>query len=149
MLSRLAGALAITALAIVAPACEVDTGDSGEYVDGQTAISEDGAFTVTLFHQDGAPSVGDNTFFLRVAVVDPADPEDEGRGVPNLELELAASMTHDGYDMQSVPVFTYVEDGMYQVDPVVLDRGGSWNFDFDMTVGSIQEEVVFDFFVQG
>ena len=85
MVRKLAGILAITALAIVASACDADTGDSGEYVDGQATISEDGAFTVTLFHQDGAPVVGDNTFYLRVAVVHPADPEDEGRGVPNLD----------------------------------------------------------------
>jgi hypothetical protein len=149
MARNFAGCLALAALALVAPACDQDTADSGEYVDGQAVATDNGAFTVTLFHDEGAPVVGDNTFFVRVAVVDSADPEDEGRGVPNLELDLAAAMTQNDYSMQSVPVFTYEEDGTYRVDAVLLDRTGSWNLDFDMEFGSIQEHVAFDFVVEG
>ena len=149
MVRNFLGLLALAACVLVAPACEQDSGEpTAEYVDGQSADTDDGAFQVTLFHQDGAPSVGENTFYIRVAVVDPAEPEDEGRGVPNLEVNLAASMVSDDHAMPTVPVVTYEEDGVYRVEGVMLDRPGGWSLDFDLGFNSIQEQVSFGFMVE-
>ena len=150
MARKFFGCLALAAFTMIAPACDQSSDEpSAEYVDGQSAETDDGAFTVTLFHQDGAPNVGDNTFFIRVAVVDPAIEGDEGRGVPNLEVNLAAQMTNLDYAMESVPTVTYIEDGTYQVDGVLLNKAGGWSLDFNLGFGSIQEEVSFGFMVEG
>ena len=128
----------------VAPACDTDE-QAGAYVDGMSEVTDDDAFTATLFHADGEPSWGMNTFYLRVAMPNPNDPTDEGRGVPNLDIDLAAWMSAEDFEMEVTPIVSYEGDGVYRVDGVLLDSAGSWTLDFQIDKGDITESARFSF----
>ena len=108
-------------------------------------MTDDAAFSATLFHENGEPEWGMNTFNLRVAMPNPNDPTDEGRGVPNLEIDLAAWMSAQDHEMSVEPTVTYVGDGVYRFDGVLLDSAGSWTLDFQIVAGNIVETARFDF----
>jgi hypothetical protein len=147
MLRQFFTTLCLLAAVSIAPACDGDS-ETGAYVDGQTETTDDRAFTATLFHADGEPTWGMNTFYLRVAMPNPNDPTDEGRGVPNLDVDLAAWMAAEDHEMDVNPVVSYEGDGVYRIDGVLLDSAGAWTLDFQMTIGEIVETARFDFQLQ-
>lgn len=116
--------------------------DAGEYIDGERKLTEDGAFTVVLSNEDGMATVGENTFYLRVAMPDPNDPEAEGKGIPGATVELDAYMPNDRLSMEVVPAISYVGDGEYMIEGVVLEQAGIWQLDFNIAVGQTVTETV-------
>jgi hypothetical protein len=114
------------------------------YVDGQRKAGVHGAFSVTLFHEQGAPERGANDFIVRFAMVDPARPEDEGKGVPGLTLSVDAWMPADKQSSPA-PLISYEGDGHYRLRDLRLDEDGWWRLDFVARRASITEEVHFDF----
>ena len=137
-------ALLATSL-LVAPGCDGGDTEARAYVDGQEQLTDDGEFTITLMHEDGEPAWGMNSFLIRVAMPDPNDPEAEGKGVPNLDVDLAAWMSDEDHEMDVVPTVTYEGDGFYRVDGVLLDSAGSWTLDFQVSIGAIVESARFSF----
>jgi hypothetical protein len=139
---------ALLALALVTPlaACTED-GDTefravSEFVDGMAVDSDDGAFRVVLSSEDGALGTGRNDLTVRVGFHDPSNPDDDGRGIPNADLLVDAWMPDTEVAMASEVEVTYLGDGVYSVENVVLDRVGVWNFDIDIQVGDGMHETV-------
>lgn len=145
MLRKLAASLAMTAALFVGSGCE-EPASADDYVDGRMEMTDNEAFSTTLFHAQGQPVVGDNTFYLRVAM--PAG-DGEGKGVPNVEVDLGASTLDGSFSMDAAPAVTYEGDGTYRLDHVMLDAAGPWALDFDLELGSIEEHVTFSFIVEG
>ena len=144
----LTASLAMTSLALTACDSEEapeDRGSVAAYVDGTDALTDHGAFKVTLFHDAGAPSVGTNTFYVRVAM--PAfDNMNDGTGIPSADITMSAYQLDDDAVMRSLPRVSYDGDGVYRIDDVELDAAGQWSFDFDIAVGeTIRESVSFAF----
>lgn len=144
---RVATAFALATL-IFAQACADESAPVDAYVDGQEQMTDDGAFKVTLYHQDGVAQVGDNTFFLRVAVPVPGDDASEGRGVPRAMLDLQAEMLDTDYRMSVEPVVSYEGDGVYRLENVMLDRAGDWSLDIGIRIGSVEEHASFSFSIE-
>jgi hypothetical protein len=135
-------------LAPLAACAQSDEVDSAPYVDGARKFTDHRAFAVELYNEDGAPAVGENTFYLRVEFPDPTDPEARGRGIPNATVELDAYMPNDDLSMDVVPSVTYLGDGEYAIEGVVLEQTGVWQLDFDIAVGkTVRESVSFAFVV--
>lgn len=44
--------------------------------------------------------------------------------------------------MVTEPVVTYIGDGQYRVENVVLPESGVWNFDLDVIVGENMRETI-------
>lgn len=150
MLRRFVGSLLVASTFIIAPGCTEGEGEvAGRYIDGQTIMTDDQAFSATLFHEDGEPTVGENNFYVRVAVPDYANPENEGRGIGRAEVSLSAAMLDENHIMGVVPEVEYEGDGVYEIEGVVLDRAGDWSLDVDIVVGDIHERATFAFTVEG
>lgn len=138
----------LLALALVTPlaACSEDTQTEfravTEFVDGMAVDSDDGAFRVVLSSEDGKLGTGRNDLIVRVGFHDPSDPEAEGLGIPGAEVIVDAWMPDTEVAMQSEIEVSYVGDGAYAVDNVVLDRAGVWNFDIVISVGDGMHETV-------
>ncbi|MFO7564930.1 MAG: FixH family protein [Enhygromyxa sp.] len=137
------------ALALVTPlaACteEADSAEFREvleFVDGMALDSDDGAFRVVLASEDGRLGTGRNDLIVRVGFHDPNDPDAEGRGIPGAKLEVEAWMPDAEVAMQSDIEVAYLGDGAYEVENVVLDRAGVWNFDIEIRVGEGMVETV-------
>jgi hypothetical protein len=112
-------------------------------------LSELGAFQVTLWNELGDVDVGMNTFWIRVAMPNPADPMDEGQGIPNADIDLHAWMPNAATDMGAEPTVTYVSDGVYRIDDLHIAHAGVWQFDLDLEVGAtIDDQVTFAFSVE-
>jgi hypothetical protein len=142
---------ALLALALVTPlaACTAGPSDGDtefrdvvEFVDGMALTSDDGAFRIVLSSDDGKLGTGRNDLIVRVGFHDPMDPEAEGRGIPGATLDVDAWMPDTEVAMQSDIQVSYLGDGAYAVDNVVLDRAGVWNVDIDITVGQGMHETV-------
>jgi hypothetical protein len=141
--------LAALLLAPLAACAQTQDVEPGEYIDGERKFTDDHAFQVALYNEDGAPAVGDNTFYVRIAFPDPRDPRADGKGIPNVQLELDAYMPNDELSMDVVPEITYLGDGEYRLDGVVLEQPGVWQFDFSIAVGqTVRESVSFAFEVE-
>lgn len=139
---------ALLALALVTPlaACtdaeDVEFREVTEFVDGMAVDSDNGAFRVVLSSEDGRLGTGRNDLLVRVGFHDPSDPEAEGRGIPNAEVMVDAWMPDAELSMQSEIAVSYMGDGAYAIENVVLDRSGVWNFDIEIRVGDGMYETV-------
>lgn len=140
---------ALLALALVAPlaACigadsDVEFREVSEFVDGMAVDSDDGAFRVVLSSEDGALGTGRNDLIVRVGFHDPTDPEAEGQGIPGATVLVDAWMPDSETAMQSELEVSYIGDGAYAVDNVVLDRAGVWNVDIEIQVGEGMTETL-------
>lgn len=140
---------ALLALALVTPlaACSEAAGDTdfrevSEFVDGMAVDSDSGAFRVVLSSEDGRLGTGRNDLIVRVGFHDPSDPEAEGRGIPDAEVLVDAWMPDTELAMQSEVEVSYMGDGAYAVENVLLDRSGVWNFDIVISVGDGMHETV-------
>jgi hypothetical protein len=141
--------LAALLLAPVAGCAQSEDLDAAGYVDGERKLTRNGGFAVALYNEDGAAVVGENTFYVRVAFPDPQDPQAEGKGIPNAEITLEAHMPNDDLSMDVVPEVTYLGDGEYRLDGVVLEQAGVWQLDFAIAVGkTVRESVTFVFEVE-
>ncbi len=136
-------------LAPVAGCAQSEEIDAGEYVDGERKLTSDGAFTVVLSNEDGAPVVGDNTFYLDVQFPDPHNPRADGKGIPGAKITLDAYMPNGELSMDVVPEVSYMGHGQYMFDGVVLEEPGVWQLDFQIAVGNtVRETVSFAFTVE-
>ena len=133
----------------VLASCTTESSGPDAYLDGESKMGVHGAFAVTLFHEDGAPARGSNDFVVRFAMVDPARPDDEGRGVPGLVLTVDAWMPGAAHRSARGPAIHYEGDGNYRLAGIELDEEGWWRLDMEARRGSITEEVRFDFPVEG
>jgi hypothetical protein len=139
---------ALLALALVTPlaACsetdDAEFRDVSEFVDGMAVNSDSGAFRVVLSSEDGRLGTGRNDLIVRVGFHDPSNPDAEGRGIPNAEVLVDAWMPDTELSMQSEIEVTYLGDGAYAVENVVLDRSGVWNVDIEISVGDGMHERV-------
>lgn len=149
MLRRLAGSLLFASALVIAPGCADESEQVGRYVDGSSVLTDDGAFTATLFHEDGDAHIGENDFYVRIAMPNPSDPTDDGRGIGSADVSLSAAMLSSGHVMEVVPEVEYEGDGVYEIEGVVLDRAGDWTLDVDIVVGDIHERATFAFSVEG
>jgi hypothetical protein len=139
----------LLAVALVAPlaAC-TETADETEFrevldfVDGMAVDSDDGAFRVVLSSEDGRLGTGRNDLIVRVGFHDPSNPEGEGRGIPGATVDVDAWMPDTEVAMKSELVVSYLGDGAYEVENIVLDRAGVWNFDIEIRVGDGMFETV-------
>jgi hypothetical protein len=140
-------ALALLLLAPMAACAETsEEVVADEYVDGEQKLTDDGAFEVVLYNEDGAVQVGENTFYLRVAMPNPGNPRAQSKGIPHAKIALDAYMPNDALSMDVVPEITYLGDGEYMIEGVVLEEAGTWQFDFEIAVGmTIRESVSFAF----
>jgi hypothetical protein len=139
----------LLALALVTPlaACtegadETEFREVLEFVDGMAVDSDDGAFRVVLSSEDGRLGTGRNDLIVRVGFHDPTDPEGEGRGIPGAKVDIDAWMPDAEVAMQSDIEVSYLGDGAYEVENIVLDRAGVWNFDIEIRVGDGMYETV-------
>jgi hypothetical protein len=140
----------LLALALVTPlaACTEQVSDETEFrevlefVDGMALDSDDGAFRVVLSSEDGRLGTGRNDLIVRVGFHDPNEPEAEGRGIPNAKVHVDAWMPDAEVAMQSDIQVSYLGDGAYEVENIVLDRAGVWNFDIEIRVGAGMYETV-------
>jgi len=112
------------------------------FVDGMGVSSDYGAFRVVLSSEDGALATGRNDLIVRVGFHDPSDPEAEGRGVPGATVLVDAWMADAEVAMKSEIEVSYIGDGAYAVNNVVLDRPGVWNVDIEISVGRGMHETV-------
>lgn len=104
--------------------------------------SDDGAFRVTLWSDSGDLVVGRNDLIVRIGFHDPNDASAPGMGIPNARIDVDAWMPAADTAMQSEPIVTYLGDGQYSVENVVLGEDGVWNIDFDMAVGEHMRETL-------
>lgn len=121
---------------------ETEFRDVMEFVDGMGVTSDDGAFRIVLSSEDGALATGRNDLIVRVGFHDPIDPQAEGRGIPGATVLLDAWMPNAELAMKSELEVSYLGDGAYAVDNVVLDRPGVWNVDIEISVGQGMHETV-------
>ncbi|MFV8756231.1 FixH family protein [Nannocystaceae bacterium ST9] len=143
-------ATALLALAILVPAVGCDSTESGDtetravenFVDGMDCDSDDGAFRVTLWSDSGDIQVGRNDLVMRLGFHDPNDASAPGKGIPNARIDVDAWMPGADQAMASEPVVTYLGDGEYRIENVVLGEDGVWNFDFAVAVGEHMRESV-------
>ena len=140
----------LLALALLCPlaACDSTEDDSLEYravedfQDGMARDSDQGAFRVVLWSDDGELEVGRNDLVVRLGFHDPSDMEGPGQGIPGAHVDLDAWMPTANETMTTEPVVTYIGDGQYRVENVVLPEAGVWNFDFDVAVGDNMHETI-------
>jgi hypothetical protein len=141
----LAALLAVSLLCLL-PAC-----DSGEdpqtraiedFTDGMALDSDQGAFRVILWSDSGELEVGRNDLVLRLGFHDPNDPEAPGLGIPAAVVELDAWMPDADETMPAEPKVSYIGDGEYRIENVVLPDDGVWNFDFAVAVGDNMHETI-------
>ncbi|NVB42313.1 FixH family protein [Pseudenhygromyxa sp. WMMC2535] len=138
-MNRLAAAALAFALATPLAACtESETDefrDLVEFQDGMGFDSDLGAFRLVLSSDSGELTTGRNDLVLHVGFHDPNDPQAEGRGIPNATVLLDAWMPGADTSMQSEVEVSYLGDGAYALDNVVLTEEGVWNIDLDIAVG--------------
>lgn len=141
-------ASAALALALVAPLAACSDSESASFrdvepfVDGMGMSSDSGAFRVVLSSADGELATGRNDLVLRLGFHDPQNPEAEGRGVPGAEITVDAWMADDAVGMTSAVTLSYLGDGAYALDNLVLEHSGVWNFAFDIRVGTGMHETL-------
>lgn len=118
-----------------------------EYTDGTKMRSSDGRFAVTLFSEDGEVAPGENLLYVHVAMTNPDDESDEGIGVPSAEIAVDIFCS-DEPESREDPTVTFMGDGVYSVDPVVLGSGVC-ELGFDVAFGeTIHDRITFGFSVE-
>jgi hypothetical protein len=147
MRANFANALLALVLLVPAAGCDTDSSDLEtrsieNFVDGMGLDSDDGAFRVTLWSDSGDIEVGRNDLVIRLGFHDPNDATAPGTGIPNARIDVDAWMPDVDEAMSSEPVVTYLGDGEYRIENVVLGEDGVWNFDFAVAVGENMRETV-------
>jgi hypothetical protein len=141
MLRKTTTAAALLLAALAATGCEEESSapeqiEAPAYQDGTIVLSDEGAFAVELWNEDGEATVGDNTFVLRVCM------SDTDQGIPGAHLDFEAFMPDESVALESEPTISYLGDGQYQFANVVLTEAGTWQFDVDIASdGGVEESV--------
>lgn len=112
------------------------------FTDGMALDSDQGAFRVILWSDSGELEVGCNDLVMRIGFHDPNDPEAPGIGIPSARVELDAWMPNADQTMPGEPQVSYLGDGQYRLESVVLPEDGVWNFDFEVAVGDNMYETI-------
>lgn len=139
---------ALFAVSLLCPLTACDTQEETQpravenFTDGMSLDSDLGAFRVILWSDSGDLEVGRNDLVLRLGFHDPSDPEAPGIGIPSARVELDAWMPDADESMPSEPEVTYLGDGEYRIENVVLTDDGVWNFDFEVAVGENMRETI-------
>ncbi|KIG15985.1 hypothetical protein DB30_05039 [Enhygromyxa salina] len=140
----------LLALALLCPltACDSEAGDDvqtravANFEDGMAWDSDQGAFRVMLWSDSGNIQVGRNDLVLRLGFHDPVHADAPGQGIPGARVNIDAWMPTSDEAMQTEPVVTYIGDGQYRIENVVLTDDGVWNFDFDVAIGDSMRESI-------
>jgi hypothetical protein len=137
----------LLAVSLLCPLSACDTGeDDGraieDFRDGMAFDSDQGAFRVMLWSDSGDLEVGRNDLLLRIGFHDPNDPEDPGIGIPSARIDLDAWMPGADEEMPTEPEVSYLGDGEYRIENVVLPDDGVWHFDFEVAVGDNMYETI-------
>ena len=140
----------LLAIALISPLAACDTGPEDDvetravedFTDGMATDSDQGAFRVTLWSDSGDLQVGRNDLVLRLGFHDPGNPEGPGLGIPKARIDLDAWMPTANEAMSTEPQITYLRDGQYRIENVVLPAEGVWNFDFEVAIGENMYETV-------
>ena len=141
----------LVALALLCPLSACDSPDDEgseapraveDFNDGMSCDSDAGAFRVTLWSDTGDLEVGQNNLVVRIGMHNPNNPEDQGTGIPNADIDLDAWMPAANSSMANEPLVEYLGDGQYRLENVVLPEQGVWNFDFEVVVGENMYETV-------
>lgn len=138
----------LLAVSLLCPLTACDSQEDGElraaeaFTDGMALDSDQGAFRVMLWSDSGELEVGRNDLVLRLGFHDPSDPEAPGIGIPSARVELDAWMPSADQTMPTEPQVTYLGDGEYRIENVVLPEDGVWNFDFEVAVGDNMYETI-------
>jgi hypothetical protein len=140
----------LIALALLCPLTACDSAETGDdqtraienFEDGMAWDSDQGAFRVMLWSDTGEIQVGRNDLVLRLGFHDPVDADDPGQGIPGARLDIDAWMPTNDESMPTEPVVTYIGDGQYRIENVVLTDEGVWNFDFDVAIGDSMRESI-------
>ncbi|PRP92149.1 hypothetical protein ENSA5_50960 [Enhygromyxa salina] len=141
---------ALLALALLCPLTACDSSDSGDvetravanFADGMACDSDQGAFRVVLWSDSGDIEVGRNDLVVRLGFHDPVNPDAPGQGIPGARVNFDAWMPTANEAMATTPVVSYLGDGQYRIENVVLPDEGVWNFDFEVSVGDNMYETV-------
>ncbi|PRP99598.1 FixH family protein [Enhygromyxa salina] len=141
---------ALLALALLCPLTACDASDEGDvetravenFEDGMAWDSDQGAFRVMLWSDTGDIQVGRNDLVLRLGFHDPVHADAPGQGIPGARVDIDAWMPKRDQAMETEPVVTYIGDGQYRIENVVLTDEGVWNFDFDVAVGTSMRESI-------
>jgi hypothetical protein len=145
-MSRMFAALVATSLLCPLTACDsgqdVQTRAIEDFADGMAVDSDQGAFRVMLWSDSGELEVGRNDLVLRIGFHDPNDPEAPGLGIPSAVVDLDAWMPDADETMPTEPHVSYLGDGQYRIENVVLPDDGVWNFDFAVAVGDNMHETI-------
>lgn len=139
----------LLALSLLCPLTACDTTQDGvetraveDFSDGMACDSDMGAFRVMLWSDSGELEVGRNDLILRIGFHDPHDPDAPGQGIPSARVNVDAWMPDADESMPSEPTVSYIGDGQYRIENVVLPDDGVWNFDFELAVGEHMNETV-------
>lgn len=142
---------AYTSLLAVSLLCPLTACDSQEedqtravenFTDGMALDSDLGAFRVVLWSDSGELAVGRNDLVMRLGFHDPNDPDAPGIGIPSARIDLDAWMPRADESMPTEPLVSYLGDGQYRIENVVLPEDGVWNFDFEVAVGDNMYETI-------
>lgn len=140
----------LIALALLCPLTACDSTENGDvetravenFEDGMGCDSDQGAFRVMLWSDTGDLQVGRNDLILRIGFHDPVHADAPGQGIPNARVDIDAWMPSANESMATEPVVTYVGDGQYRIENVVLTDDGVWNFDFEVAIGDGMRESI-------
>ena len=140
----------LLAFALLCPLAACDSPEDGDvetravenFTDGMGCDSDQGAFRVVLWSDSGDIEVGRNDLVVRLGFHDPMDPEAPGQGIPGARVDLDAWMPAANEAMAAEPVITYLGDGQYRIENVVLHDEGVWNFDIEVGVGANMHETI-------
>jgi hypothetical protein len=138
----------LLAVSLFCPLMACDSPEDGEsraieeFRDGMALDSDLGAFRVILWSDSGELEVGRNDLVMRLGFHEPDDPEAPGIGIPSARIDLDAWMPRADQTMPSEPSVSYLGDGQYRIENVVLPEGGEWNFDFEVAVGDNMYETI-------
>ena len=140
---------ALLAVSLLAPLTACDTTDEDvetraveDFQDGMACDSDQGAFRVMLWSDTGDLAVGRNDLVVRIGFHDPADPSAPGKGIPSAQIDIDAWMPAVDEAMATEPSISYLGDGQYRVENVVLTEEGVWNFDFELVIGEHMHETL-------
>jgi hypothetical protein len=146
---------ALLAVSLLCPLSACDSDEETQpravenFTDGMAFDSDQGAFRVILWSDSGALEVGRNDLVLRIGFHDPNDPEAPGIGIPSAVVDLDAWMPDADETMPTEPQVSYLGDGEYRIENVVLPDDGVWNLDFAVAVGdNMRESISLGFMVE-
>jgi hypothetical protein len=138
----------LLAVSLLCPVTACDSEEDAQtraiesFTDGMALDSDRGAFRVMLWSDSGELEVGRNDLVMRIGFHDPNDPEAPGIGIPSAHVDLDAWMPSADETMPAEPQVTYLGDGQYRLENVVLPEDGVWNFDFEVAVGDNMHETI-------